>query len=64
MAGGEPQEKLPAAMTTELLMALDDYILKKPIQLCIVEKYLKNLFSRGQGGIGSEPYYRKNIKGT
>lgn len=44
MAGGEPQEKLPVAMTTELLMPLDDYILKNPMELCIVEKYLKNLF--------------------
>lgn len=51
-------------MTTELLMPLDDYILKNPIELHKVEKYLKNLFSRGQGSIGSEPYERKNIKET
>lgn len=38
--------------------------IKNPIELSKVEKYLKNLFSRGQGGIGSESYERKNIKET
>lgn len=44
MSGGEPQEKLPVAVTTEPLMPLDDYILKKPMELRIVEKYLKNFY--------------------
>lgn len=34
------------------------------MELCIVEKYLNSLSSRGQGGIGSEPYEKKNIKET